>query len=396
MLESILGVIAGTILGIITGLLPGIHINSILVVLTGFSGTDTLFATTAVVSMSITNQFVSFIPSVFLGVPGENNFLSVLPGHYFTKKGLGLYAVRLAIIGGVSAFLFTIIFLVVIGKFIENTPEFFSSMTPFALSAILAAMVVREKTMQKKFFALIVISLSALSGVLLLNASTIKNNLFILVTGFFAMPTLIGAVNEKTNIPKQSGKPLRIKIENVAKTGFLGTAASVLATIFPAVGPSEMIFVTGEFSGKTTKQKYLMLNGGVQTASFLLSFAALFFIGKARTGAAAFISQTTSLSPELFYTIIAACIASCGIAAIATDLLATRAAKNIHKINYGAVNKAILFSLALLVFFLDGAFGIIALATTTCIGLLASSTGIRRTTCMAFLIVPTIIFYAGL
>jgi len=393
LIESIAAVLAGVALGIITGLLPGLHINSVLVLLLEYFDSQNFWFVLVVVSMSITNQFTSFIPSILLGVPSEQTFLSVLPGHAFVKKGLGLHAIRLSIAGGVAALVFSVLFTPVLGLLLSKTNDFFSSMVPFALSSILALMVLREKTTDKKIIAGAVVALSAASGLALLNNSMFSQNLFVLVTGFFAVPTILLSLKEDTAIPKQKTRFRKINVSRTAKSGFLATITAIMSALFPALGPNEMIFISSEFAGKQSRAKYLLLNGGMAASSFLFSFTTLFFIGKARTGAAAFVGQATEMSTESLAFIMAAAIASCGIAALATEFIGKKAARETFKTDYRKINKTVLGFLLVLTIATSGIFGIIALASASATGLLAATGGIRRTACMAFLIVPTILLY---
>jgi len=88
-LALILGVLAGTI----TGLSPGIHINliasTLMAYLGSFSSVPLIALAVFIVSMSITHTFLDFIPSIFLGAPEEDSFLSVLPGHKMLQEGHG-------------------------------------------------------------------------------------------------------------------------------------------------------------------------------------------------------------------------------------------------------------------------------------------------------------------
>lgn len=396
MTENIFAVFAGIVIGIITGLLPGIHINSILVLLNGFFDKPDFSVVLFVVSLSIANQVASFIPAVLLGVPSENNFLSVLPGHAFARKGLGLYAIRLAVSGTVIGFFLGLLFIPLLGLFLEKTANYFSIIIPFALLAILFLMVWRENEVRKKFFAAVVVFLSALAGVFLLNNSLFNNNLFVLVTGFFGMPTMLLALNEKYSMPRQKMFEKKINLGKATKTGFLGIVSSCIGVIFPALGPNETIFLAAEFSGKTNMTNYMLINGAVSTMSFLFSFAALFFIGHARNGSAVFVKQFAELSTESFAYILVAATIACAVSALAAEFLAVNTVKKISRINYQKINLGVIVFITVLAFFSSGFFGLIALGTTTAIGLLCAHTKISRTACMAFLIVPTILFYSGL
>ncbi len=90
----LLASVIGALLGCFTGLVPGIHANTIAILLysltvaieqsLGFLS-DTMdvkiLIVVAIASTSITHTFLNFIPGTVLGAPEENNALGVLPMH---------------------------------------------------------------------------------------------------------------------------------------------------------------------------------------------------------------------------------------------------------------------------------------------------------------------------
>src|SRR3989338_8851535 len=105
MIEIITLLIIGILIGIITGLLPGIHINLIAALLISnlpaLSFLSPLSIISLIVGMSLSHVIHDFIPSVFLGLPGEESFLAVLPGHKLLLQGLGLQAVNFLLVGAI-------------------------------------------------------------------------------------------------------------------------------------------------------------------------------------------------------------------------------------------------------------------------------------------------------
>src|SRR3989344_7011318 len=104
-LALIAALLLGTIAGTLTGLFPGIHINLISAILVSslslpfISSLPIISLIVFIVSMSITHTFLDFIPSILLGAPEEDSFLSVLPGHQLLKKGRGYEAIILTLYG---------------------------------------------------------------------------------------------------------------------------------------------------------------------------------------------------------------------------------------------------------------------------------------------------------
>src|SRR3990172_8135655 len=115
MIELIIALIVGLLAGTITGLTPGIHINLVAAFLTSsigyFAGIPLIALVVFIVSMSITHTFIDFIPSIYLGAPEEDTFLSVLPGHELLKEGKGYEASVLTLYGSIIAIPIILIFI---------------------------------------------------------------------------------------------------------------------------------------------------------------------------------------------------------------------------------------------------------------------------------------------
>ena len=146
-----IALLLGTIAGTLTGLFPGIHINLISAILVSslslpfISSLPIISLIVFIVSMSITHTFLDFIPSILLGAPEEDSFLSVLPGHQLLKQGRGYEAIILTLYGSISALLFLPI---LIPAFIFFLPTVFSSIKliiPFILVFISVFLICREK-----------------------------------------------------------------------------------------------------------------------------------------------------------------------------------------------------------------------------------------------------------
>src|SRR3989304_1437469 len=102
--ELFIALLCGVIAGTFTGLFPGIHINLIAaLLLSSLSALSKYFSPLQliifIVAMSITHTFIDFIPSIFLGAPEEDTFLSILPGHQLLREGKGYEAVILTLYG---------------------------------------------------------------------------------------------------------------------------------------------------------------------------------------------------------------------------------------------------------------------------------------------------------
>ena len=394
MIEALSWILLGCLLGVFTGLMPGIHVNTIAVLFLAFSESNDLNIALLIVATSVVHSFVDFIPSILIGAQDTDSFLSVLPGHYFFLKGEGLYAIKLTAAGGIFSVLFCILLLPFFWLLIAGLAEFLYSLIPFILVALIALMVLSEKGGKKKW-ALATILLSGITGIIGLNSGSMQETLFPLVTGFFGSSTLVYSLTKEHSITEQKTGVFKEEKKTIIKGSFFSTVAGAIVSFFPSVGASTAAFLLGEFTKKISRNEFLVVLGGVNTANTIFSFAVLFLIGKARTGAAATVKQLIGLNETSLLLIFAAVLISASFGYIATDIIGKKAIKWILAVNYRNLSKYVLGLLFLLVLFLSGLYGMILFLVSTAIGLLPLSTGIKRTHCMAFLMFPTILLYLG-
>jgi len=113
----------GAFFGCLTGLIPGMHVNTvalILLSLTPMLPFPAIIVCVIIVSTCIAHSFVNLIPGTFLGAPDENA-LSALPAHKMLLEGRGYQAVFLSAVGSFGAIVFGFIF-VFPYKFIFGSP----------------------------------------------------------------------------------------------------------------------------------------------------------------------------------------------------------------------------------------------------------------------------------
>jgi len=81
---------------------------------------------------------------------------------------------------------------------------------------------------------------------------------------------------------------------------------------------------------------------------------------------------------------------------LVTNAIAGFILRRVHLVPYRKVNIAILGLLAVVVFSVSGVYGLLVSCVSAAIALVAVTKKVKRTHCMAFLIVPTIMLYLGL
>lgn len=345
---------------------------------------------TFIVSMSITHTYIDFIPSIFLGAPEEDTFLSVLPGHQMLKQGLAHEAVVLSLYGSFLS-LFIIFLFIPVLFFFSNFFFLIQKIIPYTLIFLSFYMVFREKNV---FIALIVFLFSGILGLISFNLP-VAQPLFPLLTGLFGTSSLLITIKQNPIIPKQSLTNLsKIKVTKTElKNSLLGAFISApLCSFFPGLGAGHAGFIGSEVL-KQNKRSFLMLLGMINTIVMGISFAVLFLFERTRTGSAIAISKIIELS--LFdFSLIGLVIIFSGISSFFIALKISKFfSRKISLFNYKKISITVLIFLFSLTFILTDFIGIIILITSTSIGVFCILSKIKRINLMGVLIMPSIISY---
>ena len=395
LVEILLFLFLGFCAGAAFGILPGIHPNMIvlLVPFMGFLGIPLLPLLAFVVSMSVSNAIMSFVPSILLGAPEPGNEMSVLPGHKMLLSGHGYDAVKLSVIGALGAGVFTVILMPAL---FLSVPPLYGLIRPFIhflLMGFSLIIVMTENTLKKRALAVFVFLFSGAVGLASLNLP--MDNillLFPILSGFFGISTLVLQINKKSSIPKQSKKEIYVSQKTLSGSVVKGSLGGVLAGFLPGVGSSQIAAV---MSRDKNEKSFLVAIGAISVANIFLSILSLWLIGRPRSGAAVVVDQLFTIGFNEVLFIAAVSVLCTGLSVVLTLLVAKKCLALLEKINYSRCSAAIICFIAVLTFAFTGFFGILLLATTAAFGVFVNLANIKRGTMMGVLILPTILFYAG-
>ncbi|MCJ7478672.1 MAG: tripartite tricarboxylate transporter permease [Candidatus Nanohaloarchaeota archaeon QJJ-7] len=397
MLELLGPMFFGMGAGIVTGLLPGLHPNSVVFLLLPLyfrTGVDVSIFLGFTTGMATVHTFVSFIPSVFVGAPEGETALSVLPGHSMLQEGRGLEAVELTVYGGLLSSLIALISLPLLFLMIPPLYGFLSNYMHFLLLTVVVYMIWKE---ENRTGAVLVTVLSALLGLAALN-SPITNTqyvLFPLFAGMFGLSVIITGILEGGSAPSQ-GRSLPVNVDQTVKGGFLGFFAGVMAGFLPGLGSSQSALLVKEM-GDTGIEDFLVTMGGITTADLFFSLIALYVIGNPRSGAAVAIQQVMpEVTLHTILQVVGMCMVGIGTGAMVTRRIGREAASYIQRLDYKKLMYFVIGFVIVGSYLLNGWFGLLVLASSTGIGLMAASSKVKRSHCMASLIIPTILYYAGI
>jgi putative membrane protein len=402
LLEIILFTLLGIPIGVIAGLTPGIHVNTLIPMVLALSTfiVNPYYLAVLIVSVAITEMFVDYIPSIFLGAPEVDTSLSVLPGHRLLLEGRGREAIKLTIIGSIGGLISSLVLV----AFLMNYFKFFYVITRpyihYAILLVMIFMVFSERKLKSVLSATLILLMSGFLGIVVLNSSLVdqQNALFPTLTGLFGLSTLIISVSERTKIPKQKEESkLQISRKDIVKAIILSSLAGVVVGFLPAIGISEAATIVQYLGGMGEARNFLVTVSGINAANDAFSLVSLYLVKNPRSGASVAIQRIMS---ELMLfdvlLLIGTMLFAAGLAAIISLCLGEKIPKYLERVDYKKLCLSVIVLVTVMIFLLTGLFGLLIAFTSTSIGILSVRLGIRRSHCMGVLLVPTVLFFAGL
>lgn len=400
MLELLAYTLVGVGLGVVTGLIPGLHVNNLTPFFVGLAAGSSLVSldlAALIVSMSITNVFISYIPSTFLGAPEEGTEMSVLPAHRLLMEGRGYRAVRLTMLGCLGGLLLSAAMLPPFLAVVTPAYELISPHMHWLLIFIVAVMIALERSGGKIIWATTIFLLSGLLGLLTLDTGLIRGDaaLMPLLSGLFGASVLLPSLTGGSALPEQQIEDEPLDMRANAKPLLAGTTAGAVTGIIPGVGPSQGTVLAQLATRSSGSDEFLVAVSGVNTSKALFSFIALLAIGRARSGAAVAVQAIMEVGVTETVVLVGVALLAGGIATVLGLKLGKLAAKHMDAVPYRALCAVVLVFIAVMTFFYSGPVGLMVLATATAIGILPAVVGVKRTHAMGVIMLPCILYFAG-
>ena len=404
MLSLLLGTLAGVILGTISGLIPGLHTNTFAAVISAASvplamvfGAEGICC--LLVSCMIVHTFLDAVPSTFIGVPDADTVLSVLPAHRLYLSGKGEEAVRLSALGSLWGFVYA---MPLFAAFYFVLPMFQNEIDWAIGLVILTAaglLIVFSKT---PFWALLMFLASGLLGVFSMRFSYFSFGVFgagevllPLLTGLFGIPVLLHALRAEPAYAEQSFSGLFVSRKDTVWNTIKGTFAGAIVGWLPGFssGTANALLAfhrSGDY--ELNPRGYLLSTSAANTANAVLGLAALYAVGRMRSGALAAVAEFPL--PNIFMLLAAA--GASAAAAYMLTVLFSKTGKYIAKVNQKMLSASVLIFLIILTAVFCGPFGLMILILSTAVGWIPGKLGIPRLYCMGAIMLPVMLFSFGL
>ncbi len=399
-IEILIALTVGVLFGIFTGLCPGVHINLVSVIMLSISPallrhTTPMALCVFIIAMAITHTFLDTIPSIFLGAPDSVDALNVLPGHRMLLEGKGFEAVKITIIGSYFCLLLGLLATPLLIVAAPAASEFLGQYIGYILLAVVIFMVLKDKSMEKRIWNIMVFLISGTFGVLVFSIPNFKDPLFPMLSGLFGISGLLLSLSEASRVPRQvETDSIRIPFKNQAKAMLSGVFSGSLTGIFPGLGAAQAAILAMQISGNIGTHAFMMLVGGIGTVASLFSLVTLYTIDKARDGAIVVVSKIIgTLSTPKFMALLATALAAGGIAVWLTMRLSRLFTKLISVVNYKLLSIGIIALVTCLVFYFTSFIGLFILSISTAIGLIAPLKKVGRNNAMGCLLLPVIMYF---
>jgi putative membrane protein len=218
------------------------------------------------------------------------------------------------------------------------------------------------------------------------------NQTFVLMpvfTGLFAIPSIFVTLSQDLEIPEQEfGTP---KIIQSMKGGFTGFLAGLLAGLFPGIGSATSTTFLSPMLD--SRKEFLSGMGAVNTSDIMISFIAIYLLGKARSGASVALLSITEITKYQIGLLTGLSLIAVSISLVVAWKIPRYYIELLKKAGIKKASLAILFFVLCFNFYMTGWMGMLVLFTATFIGYAAVLSD-QRSVCMAVLIVPAISFYS--
>ena len=411
MFELIIACFIGILIGTTTGMIPGIHVNTAGAII--FASSTFLlsflspeFLCVMMVAMSIAHALIEFVPSMLLGVPEEGTATSILPGHRMVLQGRAKEVIRIVCVGGFGAILVTILMLPIFSILL---PMLHDISKPFTWMILLFASIYLTYSLTSNhrdfLWSLLLFALSGILGWTIFQTPISSGvTLMCIFSGLFGISTILFSLNDNSTLPHQNSfYDLSIDFDKF-KSIFAGGITGAILGFLPGFGPAQGTVIAQAASGTSDSDddtvNFLLATSGLNISDCLFSLMAIYIIGNPRSGIAVYMSyliSKMSLNHLIIY------IFASLLAVSVSLVLALRLGDSFSKLMGGVDYKKLSISVILLqivilfifIFYYGAPVGymILALITSTAMGMLPHYLGIGKSHLMGVLIVPAIVIY---
>ena len=304
--------LTGFVIGVFTALIPGMHVNTVSLMMVSFQFpfliisdimkvddyVMPLLVSSSIISVYIAHTFVNIIPATFLGVPEEGVALTMLPAHSLLLKGRGYEAIYLSAMGSFFSAVVTILLMFPLKFLLSDPVNLYASLKDimvWIIIAVISVMILTEKSPKAMLISSTILLLSGIYGLIVLDLSLESpfglpsSSLFPSFTGLFGLSTLLSSVLSKSRMVEQElHEPVLLKADRSSGivSVITGSLSGILVSIIPGVTTAIGTVIALVTRGETDERQAIITLSSVNTAVSIATIFNLFIIGKTRSGVA--------------------------------------------------------------------------------------------------------------
>ncbi|MFB6110881.1 MAG: tripartite tricarboxylate transporter permease [Halodesulfurarchaeum sp.] len=385
---------AGVVLGTVSGLTPGLHVNTLAILLASIAPQIPAaphLVGAALLAAGVVHSFLDIVPTLAIGVPDAAMAISALPGHRLVLGGRGREALRLSALGSGGAILTAVVLGLPITWLMIRVAPVLIDHIGVVLTGVALLLVLTEHSTRARFGGVLATLTSGALGVLTLDIETGGllpggDMLLPLLSGLFGVPVLVLAA-QGAGIPPQSGTTLALNPRSMGKWSLLGAVSGAVVAYVPGVSAAVAAVVAFVgLPGEADDRGFIVTISGVNTANTVFALYALIALGAPRTGVlVAF--ERAKLPPNLPLLLVAILLAA-AVALVLVPTVGDRYLDLVGNLNSMRLSLGVGVLLVLLSGVFTGPVGVLVLAVASLVGLLPIHFQSRRVHLMGVLFVP--------
>jgi len=177
----------------------------------------------------------------------------------------------------------------------------------------------------------------------------------------------------------------------------IGILVGIFTGLTPGIGSAQASIIGSQIVGGQKSigiEGFIILQAGINVANFIVSFATLYTLAKARNGVVvAVLKIVEKIGLNEMVIILAVSLLISGIASILSLIIARQFITVVSFINYRLLSIIIGIFILVLTFFLCGWIGLFVLFVASMIGLSSIYLGIEKNHAMGCILLPVILYF---
>ena len=266
----------GIVFGVMAGLLPGVGMMTLMVLILPLASLFSVFDLVSFYTAAlITTQFTGSVVATHFGIPGEPSSIpATIDGHALHKQGKTSQAIMISAYGSFIAGLISLIFLFVLGQYLDDIFSYFNTyFNVILLSFVMLLLLLSnsKNSFDRFVFPLIGLFLGSVGpmpddsfsyfGTFNVEALELGIPMVPLLLGLYTFPLLINLKKQEQvtgMVPKFQWSEVKIKIKHTIIAFYYSVLGFILGFI-PGIGVDVVSNITHSLQKKFKKDRELCL-----------------------------------------------------------------------------------------------------------------------------------------